>query len=255
MTVYPKVIESKNDYLFAANLKYAKDETDEYVVKSEVAESIKCCFVYSDYDRLPLTNKSSEKLMHRSLRRGETYRYGVIFYDTKGRASSVYPIRKMVYANWNEPTEQYYWLTNGDITVPKLNPSEDISFEEINNVTKEVFNVRRVGLKVAIDEWPADCAGYQVVRCLRTTANKKVLCQGITGLAVEQTKIGKLSPDDDGDEYEFDSTNTEGRCCTPGPITMQRMLYACEGSEAMSMPNGDVLMFACPEYAYQEDDM
>lgn len=243
MTVYPKIIESKNDYLFAANLKYAQDDADRYIIEgddSDIIDNIECNFIYSDFEEIPLDNWDYERdSQKRSLRRGETYRYGVIFYNSKGQASSVYPIRKV----------NGRYVTNGDITVPQFSPSRDIQFN-ISSTESEKFSVKRIGINVSIDRWPSDCVGYQVVRCLRKTANKKVLCQGITGLAVEQTKIGISEGDD-----RYTSEDTQGRCCTPGPITMQKLIFHAEGSYTQSMPSGDVLMFACPEYAYQDDDM
>ena len=122
MTIYPSIIESKNDYLYAANLKYAHDDADEFMINDEVKNNIKCRLIYSDYETLMLNNYDNKKNMRRSLRRGETYRYGVIFYDNKGRSSSVCPVTHLV-SDWSDTGSR---LINGDITVPAFNPSQDI---------------------------------------------------------------------------------------------------------------------------------
>jgi hypothetical protein len=66
----------------------------------------------------------------------ETYRFGIILYDEKGRASSV------------------KWIA--DIRIPPLNPSKgDVDFVGLNSL-----HMNRYYIKFTVKNVPENCSGY-----------------------------------------------------------------------------------------------
>ena len=185
----------------------------------------------------------------------ETYRFGIILYDEKGRASSV------------------KWIA--DIRIPPLRTSEnDVRFSGLNNLA-----MNRYYIKFTVKHIPEHCSGYQIVQCPRTISDRHVLMQGIVGRPLMEYKPNSL--------HEFEPTNT---LCPSGLMTMWDMfcesfnkntssydsttpINVSQGSRGLT-PSfthsdsygeyqyirtassvQDVVQFAAPEYAYQPDDI
>lgn len=235
LIIYPKLIESKENYLFAANLKYATDNFDEYLNSQNVKSKIHIYPYKSDtYDTLTIKNESSIEKQKPTLRRGETYHYGVIFYNKDGASSSVYPFPE-------------------DVVVPALEQS-DIQFEQDNINSETICKIKRMGVQFHIDPIE-NCVGYEIVRCSRRTENKKVLFQGILGCAIEQTWNVDNSTDITKGE------DVSGKTCPSGFITLKNTLLYSGNNEvkttccAIAKSTKKVLQFVCPEYLYQKDDV
>ena len=230
MRIKPKLIESKGDYLYAANIKYAQDDVDKTLgIDTDTVSGLDVSYGYTDLETLNLKNNQYDytEQYKTTLRRGETYRYGVIFYDEKGRASSV------------------KWA--GDLDVPNWGEG-DIVFDSQYN---EIFKARRVYAKVTVP-YIQGCKGFEVVRCLRNTENKKILFQGMIGFP--QETIVHVDKDNN-------LTNVQGKCAPSGLITMQNMGYKYHpydmtGAQPLgeSQSTEKILQFVCPEYVYQPDD-
>lgn len=224
--IKPKIIESKGDTLFAANLKYAQDDADkdfdgydarsfssgnywnvydsqndqyseedvEFDLQDEAYESTggsvievenaDLChrqfensnIVYDEaywhpYYRLlntVNTNKIGGKGTNidwelvketvdinedgtvtnaiNTYKHDETYRFGIVLYNDKGKASSV------------------KWIA--DIRIPPCPPA---------TITSGGYQMERCTIKFIIKHLPSKCTGYQIVQCPRTISDRHVL--------------------------------------------------------------------------------
>lgn len=120
-----------------------------------------------------ITNVSySDKMVSsifRSLQRGETYRYGIVFYDSNGRKS--------------EPK----WIA--DIRIP------EISKIPITNIG-EITGALSLGIKFNVDlSSIADSGiiGYEIVRCEKKYHNSKILYSGLLSKPMQQYLLGTLN--------------------------------------------------------------
>lgn len=322
MEIKPKVIESKGDTLFAANIAYTQDDIDRkfesYDTKSlssgnYLNSAQELChhqfdsgqpYTYNvswwrplDADNNPITNKiggtgenidwelaydtvsfdfssnagsfsgfnnnDDVDLGPNTYKHDETYRFGIILYDEKGRASSV------------------KWIA--DIRIPPL----DVSNGDIQFVGANGLHMNRYYVKFTVKHVPSECSAYQIVQCPRTMADRHVLTQGIVG-----RPLMEYTPDP---QHEFEPSNN---ICPSGLMTLQEMfcesffkdprtydsdhkISVSEGSRglipyfvAKSSTNPgdefddgdydyartassvqDVIQFASPEYAFQPDDI
>lgn len=152
--VAPKLIESKEDVLFAANTKDLQQEVDDLFKNFKFdaqndLELISKKYTISQFGILKSNNYGP------TLMRGETYRYGIVFYLNDGRKSSVFHLC--------------------DYTVP-----ENIEFVDIVDYPNYEFT--RFGLKFHIrGTLPEECIGYEIVRCERTINDSRTLFQGLIG--------------------------------------------------------------------------
>lgn len=125
------------------------------------------------FDEIP-TNKynySNPKVsyLYKSLRRGETYRFGIIFYDKFGCASK---------AKWIQ-----------DITVPELyEPGFEtfVSHGHSHTGTEIDLVVRPLGIEFQITNFPDNAVGYEIVRCNRNSTNIRNLAQGVLSKPVRR---------------------------------------------------------------------
>ena len=115
----------------------------------------------------------------------ETYRFGIVLYDDKGRASSV------------------KWIC--DVHIPPLDVSNDITIG--NKIIMKSYYIR-----FTIKHVPDKCSGYQIVQCPRTMNDRHVITQGIVGRPYRQQKIHNKT---------FEYTNY---LCATGLMTMQDMV-------------------------------
>ena len=154
----PKLIESKNDYLFSSNVVDIQTQTnklfDAVSVEWNVVDGSE--YIMTDDNKLldDLTDGVSN--YGPSFMVGETYRFGIIYYTKDGRRTSVCNITD-VYIDKNR------------------------KFCTVSNDTTGSFKFKRVGVKFTIKNLPRECAGYEVVRCERTIEDSKTITQGIVG--------------------------------------------------------------------------
>lgn len=116
-------------------------------------------------------NYSNPKVsyLYKSLRRGETYRFGIIFYDKFGCTSKV------------------KWIQ--DITVPELYESgfETFVSHGHSHTGAEIdLVVRPLGIEFEITNPPANAVGYEIVRCNRNSTNIRNLAQGVLSKPVRR---------------------------------------------------------------------
>lgn len=280
--IIPKVIETKNDYLFAAQIKdiqsdvfsgitneqlgielnevqtelvgdasYTYKENGEYVpyarhntiqrkmqdanwrihLNGFTGQMFNGQFIpEEDYSIRSNPTYSNPKVSYylKSLRRGETYRYGIVLYDINGNSSGVIHI--------------------GDYTVNNTN-----TFKEYDSDYELV--VFPVGLQFTIKWLPENCVAYEIVRCRRTFADMKNISQGVISKPIKRYNYIDASTGLDSN-YPY----------TPsGFVTMQNIRYTGAhidnhrpngGAHTVQADNFDesnIIQFVSPEVLYTPD--
>lgn len=280
--IIPKVIETKNDYLFAAQIKdiqsdvfngitneqlgvelnevqtelvgdasYTYKENGEYVpctrhntiqrktqdanwrihLNGFTGQMFNGQFIpEEDYSIRSNPTYSNPKVSYylKSLRRGETYRYGIVLYDINGNSSGVIHI--------------------GDYTVNNTN-----TFKEYDSDYELV--VFPVGLQFTIKWLPENCVAYEIVRCRRTFADMKNISQGVISKPIKRYNYIDASTGLDSN-YPY----------TPsGFVTMQNIRYTGVyidnhrpngGNHTVQADNFDesnIIQFVSPEVLYTPD--
>lgn len=273
--VIPNTIESKDDYLFAANVKdestgfdiknwttegnvFIEDVTvnlvgddsinPDYVVSkptyhnysgriveqktlgNSIQTSDDDSFILSDYidsteDVLSYHNPQAS-YMFKSLRRGETYRFGVIFYDNKGRSSGVIHIE--------------------DHTVPA---NDFFSISEDYQLI-----VKPAGVKVTITSFPEGAVSYEIVRSGRSISDMSTITQGFLTRPIRQII------DQNWNKETYPLTPT-------GLVTIHNSIWSIYNNEPIERATNydydaggvhvdgcyDTYSFISPEICYQND--
>lgn len=280
--IIPKVIENKNDYLFAAQIKDVasdvfNDITNEKLgitieevyatlvgdaslsyqeqgaypgwgrhntIKRKIEGENWNIFDYSLPDNVentfegykdpsikynPTYSNPSVSYYLKSLRRGETYRYGIVLYDISGNSSGAIHIC--------------------DYTV------KDTSTFSGYGGSKYELRVHPVGLRFHINWLPENCVAYEIVRCRRTFADMHNISQGVISKPLKK--------------YRW-VNETEG-CVSNYPytpsgfITMQNIRYTgnhIDGHrpqddqhsiQADNFDESNIVQFVSPEVVYSPD--
>ena len=201
LSIKPKIIESKENYLFAADVQYEIDDVDKkfedidmtsissgnstntYIHQQFIDEDSEYNPAYwnkpstgtpggegqhidweYDWDLInvgPSVNQDRKQQI-RYLKHDETYRFGAILYDQQGRRSSV------------------KWIA--DIRIPNFTQNDiDISISGGDIPTDVIYTVRQYYIKFNIHDMPPEVNAVQIVRCNRSINDTRVLSQGIVG--------------------------------------------------------------------------
>lgn len=205
---------------------------------------------YGDDNRHRVFDYNNPKMTYlfKSLRRGETYRFGLIFYNKYGIAS---PVK---------------WMQ--DIHVPDM--YEDGFETFISNATsysghKIDLAVFPIGIQVEITgTLPEDVVGYEVVRCRRTLDNIKNITQGVLARPIHRTAVSKGGGVDLSSQvYCPTGYLTTARWCKgaspAGPIEgygantgATQEDHGC-GAYATNFDNFNVYQFVSAETTYQSE--
>lgn len=217
--VIPKIIESKNDYLFAANIKYTQDEFDKKITPfiDTIRDSVQTKMVKSEQ----YTENSFGKIIRGrenykpSLMPNEIYRYGIIFYDKNGKKSSVYKL-----FDYTAPDEGYF--ENYEC----LNNSSDY------NIDAE-FKLRSFGVNIKFNipqQIKNVCSGLEIVRCENTPETQRVLSYGIVG-----------------------RTYNEGNFYWPAHYLSMDQVSVPDPNKRVRTKR-ELQIFGCPEYCYDKEN-
>lgn len=138
------------------------------------------------YPRLQVNSKAlfenqANPLTKVGYQRDEIYRFGIVFFDKKGRQS---------FAKWI-----------GDIRFPTNRELPFIQYDSVNNRT--LANILGIKFTVNTSNINDKISGYQIVRSERTSADKTILSQGLVGYPI-YTSIGEA-----GDANHLYSLATE----------------------------------------------
>lgn len=208
MVIIPKVIEQNQQYLFASNVKddtIIQDDDLNLVAHGNVIPVVKQVTISTSVDDAPVQSSSSFKdqeiksylasrnieeslvkdtynniftsSLLRSLRRGEKYRYGIVYYDKYGRHSNVIPI-----------------LSDGKkyIQIPEITTEHPLT-SIVNGQLKA--NVYGVNITIPQPSRP-DIIGCQIVRRSSKPIYQKALLQVALSRPIRQnlyeTSLGEL---------------------------------------------------------------
>ena len=165
-------------------------------------------------------------------RAGEVYRFGIRMFDQDGKAS---PIK---------------WIA--DIQIPDYHP---ITYN--SDTIRIPIHVSDIKFFVKIPE-SLNCSGYEIVRCDRTIDDRYTLFTGISGVTY-YNEYG----DDNQIDYRYnpgfftqDKVNIDPSYylhLSTGDYLKQVIGYV--GNKASQYQDNKLIMFTCPEYCYQKDDV
>lgn len=177
LQIAPRVIESKDGYLFAANIDYLSEDIDSSFDSSvgggDHTDRVTYRLINSDTYVLntPAYVQSSDGLYTLkqvpSLRRGEVYRFGVIFYDENGNKSAVKHI--------------------ADIEIPW----DDASISNLFNKSGNQFTGKSIGIEFTLTD-STGIGAWEIVRCIRKVENTKTITSGIFGLTMNAHKNSNI---------------------------------------------------------------
>lgn len=228
--VIPKKIESKNDYLFAANVKYTQTNIDDKFADLDLHDYFEFTCKYGNQYTIKDTNMYQDTYtQHASFRPGETYRFGIILYDEDGNKSSV-----KYFDDITVPDMPAWFGTSSGHT--DINPSYDVKPIVVQvKQTKEINN----------------CSRYDIVRCIRKLEDKRTITQGLLGRPMRTYK-GVYGSDD----YEETTQLTPSWFFSMGAY-YYTFTHSGDGysSNIKVVPDTNKLVFASPEYVYQPDDI
>ena len=247
----PRVIESKNDYLFQANINDVQSKIDSKYDKIDVAQYIswqitnKPVYVSNRNEKRYSMTSGNVKDQFKSLRLGEVYRYGVVLYDSDGNHTSVKHIADIDLQNEISDNSVY--------SIHYYNDDPSSNFYQFKLIGIK-FEVNWDGI---LQECP-DCKAIEIVRCKRTISDRRTITQGIGGYPL------RIWDKDEFDEYVQD----KGVVCSPGLISTNR--FAVTGNireepaqsskfiriqSKIAVSDNNKLIFTSPEYVYQKDDI
>lgn len=272
MNVIPKVIESKDDYLFAANIKNYNSGFDIKNWKAEdnvtlslvtvdligdntidpnnpvqksndisLGQTIQTSdgqFDLSDYidttgvDDVLSYCNPQVSYMFRSLRRGEKYRFGIVLYDEKGRSSGVCHIKDL------------------DIDIAG----------DVFEIQNGRLIVKPVGIKFNIQSLPEGTEAYEIVRCGRSVFDTETVAQGVLSRPIAReytdrshvkeshplTPTGLVTIHDAAYFVDDDDENIHWSCSTNKKFNYYTVDY--EGDYT-------TYQFISPEYSYLSDTL
>lgn len=164
-----------------------------------------------------------------SLRRGETYRYGIIFTDKKGVSS---PVK---------------WIA--DITIPDIHIDGFQTF--INGIRNRELSVMPIGVEFKIHGIDNDdIYSYEIVRCNRGSNDVRIISQGVLSRPVIKTYIdNSVQKSQYYTPSGFLTTNRLN--IDPVHITGSLLQYTVDvGYRINNFSNQNLFQFISPEFSY-----
>lgn len=164
-----------------------------------------------------------------SLRRGETYRYGIIFTDKKGVSS---PVK---------------WIA--DITIPDIHIDGFQTF--INGIRNRELSVMPIGVEFKIhDINNNDIYSYEIVRCNRGSNDIRIISQGVLSRPVIKIYI-----DDTIQKSQYYTPSgfltTNRLNIDPVHLTGSILQYTADvGYRINNFSNQNLFQFVSPEFSY-----
>lgn len=166
----------------------------------------------------------------KSLRRGELYRFGIIFTDSLGNKSSV------------------KWIT--DIRVPDLQVAGFHTFEH-GGVNTEL-GINSLGVEFTLHDLDKyDIAQYEIVRCNRTSNDISVVSQGVISRPVK--KIFKNYTNHPNQPYTPNFIITTNKFITSSSdsnILTETNAYEGNRITSSNTQNCELYQFISPEFSY-----
>lgn len=283
LRIHPKVIESKENYLYAANITDDQDLIDE-TFKDVDTISWTSGMKYLDNPYYHDQYKSFEsgdmnyheeywkkkdgetiggdgevidwRLEQKSIiltpneeysiqdqvssfKHGEIYRFGIIFYDNKGRKTSPKWIADIMIPN-HKATD--VTITSG-ITASNSASAKSINPEHVR-INYRYYNI---SFTVRTNKLPECCTAYEIVRCNRTINDRISLTQGIVGRPMKEYKNDAPTTYlyNTGYFTNYDTILDKILCASAKDSRFDGYFYRSAR---------DVVMFASPESTYCSED-
>ena len=298
MHIIPKVIEDKNDYLFAAAIKDVQQSSFDGIENVQASFEIVSMDLIGDASKAVgagvirhntikrISNDSSwnlgdietqdpdfSDLLHRmitdnnysysnplisyyakSLRRGEVYRFGIVFYNEKGESSGV------------------VCITDIDLGSPEYEAFIPYQFSTSQYTGDYELTVHPIGLKITVSNIPESAVAYEIVRCRRTLQDTRNISQGVISKPVKKIDYEKITEGQDvsyvkDTEYPYTpsgfltvtdlSYTTKYRLSTP--ISSEEFPLNIPGITdnyfrcATNIGESHILQFVSPEVSYTKD--
>ena len=256
--IIPTEIESKNDYLFASNIKYQINASKELLqqfasldLSSQISSSGYLDMNSSYSSSSPSWNSHTGTYINwefvqqygdvKSLRRDEIYRYGIVLYDKYENAWPVKWICDLRTPPINESLNKR--ITNNELEFSKLGVEFTVKWNQITSYfvgNQDYFT------------------GFEIVRCDRTDLDRFTITQGIIGRPFEcydylSTTWEEI--DDNGTTIG----NSKDMLCPTGFMSTDRIVAytdKIDGHEsAYGVSSNNIVLFASPEICYQHDDI
>lgn len=286
LDIRPTVIESKNDYLFAANVKYIQSELD-----STWSSDIMRTYSSGDYQngiRIDYNLQFKDDAIYTYDQKYWKKKDGSIGGD--GKYLSWKYIIKPIYVDFdniryeyntstktkgNKISGQQASLRQGEVyrygAILHTADGKTSSVRWVADIMAPTgyypelaedgggYIVQQIGIQFEIPKnleghvtLPSNCVAIEIVRCQRTVADRISLTQGIAGFPFRVWSRGNKDSDREMSEI----------ICPTSILSTTRFFATGEFSEddgnrnaSVAITDPNYLMFASPEYAYQPDDI
>lgn len=273
--IIPQIIESKNDYLFAANVKYKQSDLNNIFDQIDVTAPSSGCidgkynkqmtdnvltwdqlnwfkpgtttiggagkyisweYTWNTFTTDIKNKKTIPNTEVPSFRHGEVYRFGAVIYNSKGDRSDVKWIADIMIP------ETYQLISNhtgSTYTIPtKKGDTHSYNMYQIGvefTVSQQLFNDYK------------DISAIEIVRAPRTISDRITITQGIVGIPY------RIYTTENSDTNKQELVKTKYVC--PTGIISTNLFFAYGGDDRNALSDAGYLMFASPEYVYQPDDI
>lgn len=179
----------------------------------------------------------------KSLRRNETYRYGIVLYDKYCQAS---PVKWIADIRTPNVTEEGFQLMSSNTIV---------------NGKRYELVIRNLGIQFMVKSLPEGCTGYQIVRCARHESDIATISQGVLSSPVSNA----YSKSYEGDNDDYQVTKYHMFCPTgflttnkfiEGYYVHNQLVYNGDDLSSQCMTNIDndkLLQFVSKEVCYQPE--
>ena len=289
--IIPRVIESKNDYLFASNIKEYNQGVSQDIKEWDASQNVTYKLIKTDLigdyninidtSIKLLPDNSDDELSWDSIKYIDKNNNSGTFDATDYLDSNINGI-----ANYANPAVTYMLksLHRGetyrygiilydkqgnaspvkyidDIKVPDI--TDDNGFWETFDCTDlnvMHLHVKPVGVEFTINNLPNDVVSYEIVRCSRTIMDTKTISQGVISRPIKKVKA-------DSTKYPY----TPSGLLTTNPITMARdeditSVVSSVASNYISttnhssdqiepINNNNIYQFVSPEVCYSSDTL
>lgn len=283
INIIPKVIESKNDYLFAANIKYQITDFDDWDARAytsgdtyngeqiiNINDPNNVPFI--DYDQIPL----DAQIENTNLDFSEQYDISKWRLNPQvigGRGSNIiWQIISNVDVNIDNTPDKPY-VTQTENTVNPINYNKSLWHDEIYRYGIVLYdeymnaspvkwicdirttpqynddlggtNVKKIiGIRFTVSNLPEKCKKFEIVRCNRTDLDKHIIAQGVLGRTMEvQTYSGT-----GGLSQEF-------ICPSMFLSTSDVRYYGTDSPTISAKPDDSLFQLYSPEISYNKDSV
>lgn len=223
LDVKPKIIETKDNYLFAGNVQYSQDEVDAEFADFPM-DSISIQPADGNYYTLDLNLNVYDGPYKKTLIPGEIYKYGIIIYDKHGRKTTVKQFDEIEVSKEPGLIIADSWATDINLRYSCTPICLKLDFSNISQ------------------DWKNKISKIELVRCQKTITNSKVLDYGI---------IGSPCVSDNPNYLFLSHYITLDILQNHHPIAVQTVENSYDVATNDNAVN-DIFIYACPQHIYDQ---